>query len=108
MEVIIKNDYDGVCTESAAIIQEACRHKSSPVLGFPTGKTPLGLFEKLIGFYNQGGIDFSSITAFNLDEYVGLEASHPQSFAYYMDNHLFRSVNIKREDVFRLQRLPGD
>jgi glucosamine-6-phosphate deaminase len=108
MEVIIKNDYDGVCTESAAIIQEACRHKSSPVLGFPTGKTPLGLYEKLIGFYNQGRIDFASITAFNLDEYVGLEASHPQSFAYYMDNLLFRYVNIKRENVFRLNGQPGN
>ena len=108
MEVIIKKDYDGVCTESAAIIQDACRHKSSPVLGFPTGKTPLGLYEKLVGLYNQGGIDFASVIAFNLDEYVGLEESHPQSFGYYMDNHLFQHVNIKRENIFRLNGQPGD
>ena len=108
MEVIIKKDYDDVCAESAAIILESCRHKSNPVLGFPTGKTPLGLYEKLIGLHNQGGIDFASVIAFNLDEYVGLEASHPQSFAYYMDNHLFRHVNIKRENIFRLNGQPGD
>ncbi len=108
MEVIIKNDYDGVCRESAAIIQDACRHKSSPVLGFPTGKTPLGLYEKLIGLYNQGRIGFASVIAFNLDEYVGLEESHPQSFAYYMDNHLFQHVNIKRENIFRLNGQPAD
>ncbi|OGC92943.1 MAG: glucosamine-6-phosphate deaminase [candidate division Zixibacteria bacterium RBG_16_53_22] len=108
MEVIIKNDYDGVCMEAASIIQEACRHRSSPVLGFPTGKTPLGLYEKLIGLYNQGEIDFASVMAFTLDEYVGLEASHPQSFAYYMDNHLFRHVNIKGENIFRLNGQPGN
>jgi len=108
MEVIIKKDYDDVCSESALIIEEAWKRKKNLVLGFPTGKTPLGLYEKLIGLYNQGGIDFASVMAFNLDEYVGLEESHPQSFAYYMDRHLFRHVNIKRENVFRLNGRPGD
>jgi len=108
MEVIIKKDYDGVCTESAAIIEEAWRRNSNLVLGFGTGKTPLGLYEKLVEFYRQGKIDFSTVTAFNLDEYVGLEESHPQSFAYYMDHHLFRHVNIRKENIFRLNGRPAD
>lgn len=108
MEVIIKKDYDEVCAEAATIIQEAWRREKDLVLGFATGKTPLGLYEKLIGLYNQDGIDFASVKAFNLDEYVGLEESHPQSFAYYMDNHLFRHINMKRENIFRLNGQPGD
>jgi glucosamine-6-phosphate deaminase len=108
MEVIIKKDYDDVCSESAAIIEEAWRRKNNLVLGFATGKTPLGLYEKLVEFYRQGRIDFSAVTAFSLDEYVGLEASHPQSFAHYMDHHLFRHVNIRKEDIFRLSGRPPD
>lgn len=108
MEVIVKATYDDVCAESAAIIQEACRKKSNLVISFATGKTPLGLYEKLVGLYTQGGIDFASVRAFNLDEYVGLEESHPQSFAYYMDHHLFRQVNIKKENIFRLSGRPAD
>jgi len=108
MEVIIKKDYDEVCAESAAIIQEAWRRKNNLVLGFATGKTPLGLYENLIGLYRQGRIDFAEVVAFNLDEYVGLEESHPQSFAYYLDHYLFRHVNIRKENIFRLSGRPAD
>ena len=108
MEVIIKKDYDDVCAEAAGIIQEAWRRENALVLGFATGATPLGLYRKLIELYNQGGIDFASIRAFNLDEYVGLEESHPQSFACYMDHHLFSQVNILRENIFRLSGRPAD
>src|SRR5512139_2202040 len=101
MEVIIKANYDDACAESAEIIQDAWRQEKALVMGFATGNTPLGLYERLIELYNQGEIDFASVKAFNLDEYVGLEESHPQSFAYYMDHHLFRHVNIKKENIFR-------
>jgi glucosamine-6-phosphate deaminase len=108
MEVIIKKNYKDACAEAAVLIQEAWKQKNRLVLGFATGKTPLGLYEKLIGIYNDGGMDFASVVAFNLDEYLGLEESHPQSFAYYMDHHLFRHINIKRENIFRLSGKPAD
>jgi glucosamine-6-phosphate deaminase len=82
MEVIIKQNYAEVCAEAAATVQETWTGKTDLVMGFATGKTPLGLYEKLIELYHQGGIDFASVKAFNLDEYVGLEESHPQSFAW--------------------------
>jgi glucosamine-6-phosphate deaminase len=108
MEVIIKRTYDEVCAESAEIIREAWEQEQALVLGFATGSTPLGLYRKLIELYSQGGIDFASVRAFNLDEYIGLEESHPQSFAYYMDHHLFHHVNIQRENIFRLSGRPAD
>jgi len=108
MEVIIKKNYNEVCTEAAEIIRDAWKRKNALVLGFATGKTPLGLYEKLIDLYARGEIDFSSIVAFNLDEYLGLEESHPQSFAHYMDHYLFRHINIKRENIFRLSGQPAD
>jgi glucosamine-6-phosphate deaminase len=108
MEVVIKKTYEDVCAEAAETIQEAWTGKNDLVLGFATGKTPLGLYRKLIELYNQGRVDFASVKAFNLDEYVGLEESHPQSFAYYMDHHLFSQVNIKKENIFRLSGTPAD
>jgi glucosamine-6-phosphate deaminase len=108
MEVIIKPDYDQVCAESAAIIREAWILKNDLVLGLATGKTPLGLYERLIGFYKKGGMDFSSVVAFNLDEYLGLGETHPQSFAYYMDRNLFRQVNIRKENAHHLEGRPAD
>ena len=96
MEIIIKPDYNEVCEEAAGIIHHAWKKKNSLVLGLATGKTPLGLYKKLIALYNEGKIDFSSVATFNVDEYLGLEETHPQSFAFYMDNHLFRHININK------------
>lgn len=107
MEVIIKPDYEQVCAESAAIIQEAWEQKNDLVLGLATGKTPLGLYEKLIDLYKKGEMDFSSVVAFNLDEYLGLGETHPQSFAHYMDQNLFQQVNIRRENIHRLEGRPA-
>ncbi|MFZ2053061.1 MAG: glucosamine-6-phosphate deaminase [Candidatus Aminicenantales bacterium] len=108
MEVIIKSDYKQVCSESAAIIREAWKLKNDLVLGLATGKTPLGLYEQLIAFYQKEEMDFSSVMAFNLDEYFGLGETHPQSFAHYLDQNLFRHVNIRRENIHRLEGRPAD
>ncbi len=106
MEIIIKPDYNEVCEETVGIIHRAWQKKNALVLGLPTGQTPLGLYERLISFYNEGKIDFSSVTTFNVDEYLGLEKTHPQSFAFYMDNHFFRHINIKRENTHFLSGKP--
>ena len=108
MEVIIKPDYEQVCAESASIIQDAWRRKPDLVLGLATGKTPLGLYEKLIELYKKREMGFSSIAAFNLDEYLGLGETHPQSFAHYMDQHLLRHVNIRKENIHHLDGRPVD
>jgi glucosamine-6-phosphate deaminase len=108
MEIIIKPDYNEVCEEAAGIILRAWNKKNSLILGLPTGKTPLGLYEKLIALYNEGKIDFSEVATFNVDEYLGLEETHPQSFAFYMDHHLFRHINIKKENTHFLSGRPDN
>jgi glucosamine-6-phosphate deaminase len=108
MEIIIKKNYDAVCEETAGIILQSWRKKNSLVLGLPTGKTPVGLYERLVGLYERGEMDFSQVVTFNLDEYLGLDENHPQSFAQYMDSHLFRHVNIKQENTHLLSGRPPD
>lgn len=106
MEIIIKENYDQICEEAVKIIHQKWQKKKNLVLGLPTGKTPLGVYSKLIELYQTGAMDFSLVVTFNLDEYLGLDADHPQSFAYYMEKNFFHGVNIRRENTFRLEGKP--
>ncbi len=108
MEVIITSNYDKICEEAAHIIQQEWQKKNNLVLGLATGETPLGVYKKLTGMNQRNEIDFSSIAAFSLDEYLGLEEDHPQSFAYYMHENFFKHINIKTKNIFRLEGRPSD
>src|SRR5499427_8381247 len=97
MLVVLKKDYDEVSREAGRIVASAVRSKPDIVLGLATGSTPLGLYQELIALYHAGSLDFSRATSFNLDEYLGLPPSHPQSFHYFMEQNLFSKVNLPRD-----------
>lgn len=99
MEVIITADYDAMSKEAAAIIAGVVRAKPNAVLGLATGGTPVGTYKELIRLHKDEGLDFSKIATFNLDEYVGLPASHDQSYHYFMHDNLFNHINISPENV---------
>ncbi len=69
--------------------------KPDSVLGFATGSTPLGTYQLLIQWHKAGWLDFSGCVSFNLDEYVGLRADHPQSYHRFMQENLFDHINMK-------------
>ncbi len=108
MEIIIKNDYDEICSEAYQIVFQEWQRKNNIVLGLATGRTPLGVYAKLINSYKKGEINFSEARAFSLDEYLGLKEDHPQSFAYYMNKNLYRHIDLKKENIHGLQGLPED
>ena len=66
------------------------------VLGLATGSTPEMLYEELVALCKAGKLSFKDVTTYNLDEYVGLDGSHPQSYRYFMDSHLFNLVDIDK------------
>ncbi|SHI94051.1 glucosamine-6-phosphate deaminase [Desulfosporosinus lacus] len=79
------------------------------VLGLPTGSTPIGMYHYLTRLVQEGIISFAQARTFNLDEYVGLTADHPQSYAFFMREHFWSkvdlpnvNVNIPRGDVSNL------
>lgn len=99
MEVIIQPT-SGACAETAArIVARLVRRKPNAVLGLATGSTPLGLYAELTRMYREDGLDFSRITTFNLDEYVGLDAHHPASYRRFMQEHFFDHVNVRPENI---------
>ncbi len=99
MLVIVKEDYAGMSREAARIIAERLRKKPNLILGLATGSTPLGTYAELIRIHREDGFDFSKVTTFNLDEYIGLPPSHPQSFYHFMMENFFNHVNIDRRSI---------
>jgi glucosamine-6-phosphate deaminase len=99
MLVIIKEDYDDMSKEAAKRVASLIRKKPDAVIGFATGGTPVGLYKELIRMHREEGLDFSKITTFNLDEYVGLPPEHPQSYHYFMWENLFKHVNVDPRNV---------
>ncbi len=99
MEVIIKHDAKAASAVAARIISHTLRDKPNSVLGLATGSTPILLYNELVRMHRAGYLDFSRVTTFNLDEYVGLKPDHPASYHSFMHEHLFKHVNIPRENI---------
>jgi len=99
MQVIVTPDPGAAFQQAASIIAGEIRSNLSPVLGLATGRTMEGIYDLLVQDHLQNGLDFSATTSFNLDEYVGLPASNPQSYRHYMNDHLFAHVNMRADHV---------
>ncbi len=99
MEVIIAPSAGEASAEAARIAAALIRARPRAVLGLATGSTPLGFYGELAAMHSRGQLDFSGVTTFNLDEYVGLAPDHPQSYARFMREHFFSKVNIAPERI---------
>lgn len=97
INVIVVNNFDSMSEEVAKIVYAQIGRKADSVLGLATGGSPVGVYKLLAEYYARGA-DFSQITTFNLDEYVGLAGDHPQSYRYYMEEQLLSKVNIQKEN----------
>jgi len=100
MKIIIKESYEELSEEAAAIVAGALKNKPNLILGLASGETPIGTYKILIEKYQKGEIDFKDITTFNLDEYVGLASEHPRSYHSYMKNNFFSEVNLNPQNIF--------
>ena len=94
IELIITNDYDEMSKKAADIIFSLLKNNPNATLGLATGSTPIGTYNELIQKFNKNEISFENVTTFNLDEYIGLQPFHPQSYYKYMYDHLFKHINI--------------
>lgn len=97
MRIIEAKDYTDLSRKAANVISAQVILKPHAVLGLATGSTPVGTYKQLIEWYKKGDIDFSSVTSINLDEYVGLTGDNEQSYRFFMNEHLFRHININLE-----------
>ncbi len=99
MLVIVSDSYESMSKEAARLVADRLRKKPNMVLGLASGSTPLGLYRELIRMHKDEGLDFSKVTTFNLDEYVGLPPTHDQSYHHFMREHLFKHINIDERSI---------
>lgn len=108
MNVIIAASYEEMSKIAAKEIAKLVYIKPDAVLGLATGSTPEGVYKELIELNKEARIDFSKVTAYNLDEYKGLSGDHPQSYRYFMDTKLFNHINIDKDKTHVISGVTKD
>ena len=99
MRIIAVKDYNEMSRRAAALIAAQVLVKPNSVLGLATGSGPVGTYALLAEMHKKGELDFSEVSTVNLDEYYGLEKTSPQSYYYFMQENLFKKINIKPENT---------
>jgi glucosamine-6-phosphate deaminase len=110
MNIRIYKDASQIGKAAAAMFVAQIVKKPNCVLGLATGSTPLPTYRSLIEAYQHGTVSFENVHNFNLDEYVGIDRSHEQSYYRFMFDNLFSKVNIPKENVqvpYPASKLPG-
>ena len=92
--------YAELSKAAARIIADVLRAKPDCVLGLATGSSPIGTYDELARMHREEGLSFARCTTVNLDEYRGLAGTHPQSYRYFMNEHLFSRVDIRLDRTF--------
>lgn len=100
MKIIKATDYLDMSRKAANIISAQIIMKPNCVLGLATGSSAIGTYNQLVEWYQKGDLDFSEVTTINLDEYKGLPRDNDQSYYYFMNEKLFRKVNINSKKIF--------
>lgn len=113
MRVIIQKDYDKcakwVANYIANKIQVSRPTASKPfVLGLPTGSTPLGVYKELINMFKTRKLSFEHVVTFGMDEYIGIDQKHEQSYAYFMFENFYNHIDIKKENINMLNGMTKD
>lgn len=79
---------------AARMFLDAIRTEPRIVLGLPTGRTPVGMYDRVVRECTRTYHCFRGVTTFNLDEYVGVSPDHPGSYFAFMKQHLFDHVDL--------------
>lgn len=95
MEILIQKNAENASALAAKVIARQLRDKPESVLGLATGRTPQRMYQELIRLHKEEGLSFSRAQSFNLDEYIGLDPAHEQSYRHFMDTELFNQIDIE-------------
>ena len=100
MKVIVLDNYDELSKEASRLVEEKVMENDKAVLGLATGSTPLGLYKYMIEGYKTRGISYRNVKTLNLDEYLGLEHSHPESYHAFMLETLFKHIDVELNHTY--------
>jgi len=95
VEIIVQENREKASLLAAKVMAKQVREKPESVLGFATGRTPQGMYRELVRLHQEEGLSFKEASSFNLDEYIGLSPEHPQSYHHFMNEELFKHIDIE-------------
>lgn len=107
MKIVVVKNFDELSKLGAEIIASKIKENPACTLGLATGSSPIGTYQNLVRMYEDGKISFKDVKTYNLDEYCGIERTHPQSYYYFMHDNLFNHVDIKEENTHVPYAAPG-
>jgi len=99
MEIIIQKTAEEGSAIGGRIVANLIKSNPEAILGLATGSTPVQLYREMIKWHKELGLDFSQVTTFNLDEYVGLAADHHASYHRFMKENLFDEINVPSDSI---------
>ena len=99
MKIIKAKDYNEMSLKAAEYCINKIRNNPKINLGFATGGTPVGLYNEIVKDHQINHTSYKEVTSFNLDEYIGLSGDDPNSYRYFMDDHLFNHINIDKNNA---------
>jgi len=99
MKIVKVKSYEEMSSVVADLIIAEVNANPKTVLGLATGSTPVGVYKLIAEAYKKGEVDFSQVTTVNLDEYCGLSSDNPQSYRYYMNENLFKHINVNKANI---------
>ncbi|MFJ8265720.1 glucosamine-6-phosphate deaminase [Peribacillus asahii] len=99
MKIVVAENYEDMSNKAAQIIIDKVKHNPSSVLGLATGSTPKKTYQLLIEDHNNNQATYQNIHTVNLDEYVGPNPDNPNSYHYFMNENLFKSIDIPKEQT---------
>lgn len=104
MRLIIEKDYETMSQWAAEYVIKSINEFNPTaerpfVLGLPTGSSPVGMYQALVKANKEGRVSFKHVVTFNMDEYVGLPESHPESYHSFMAHNLFDHIDCPKENI---------
>ena len=99
MKVFVVKDYDALSRKTAEIVVDLIRRKPDTIFCLPAGGSPIGMYKVLVDMYQQHEVDFSRLITFDMAEYVGVGPRDENSYAYFMQKHFLKYVNVDPKNV---------
>ena len=108
MEVVICKTKEEASKLAAAMVTETVKKNPKAVLGLATGSTPVIMYKEMAKAVKAKKVSYKQVKSWNLDEYVGLAGTHDQSYRYFMNENLFKMIDIQIKNTHVLNGLAKD
>ena len=100
MKIIVSKNHDESSLKVALMMSEIINSSKNPVIGLATGGTVVNVYQELVNLYNEKKLSFKNTKTINLDEYIGIDPTHEQSYRYFMNSNLFDKIDIDINNTF--------